>query len=846
MEGKIKVYSPSGEELLSPLITVEAAHEEELMRSDFVKLSWADAEWMEIPIGAYIIPFTDVIGVDGQYAHFTLYQSYKPEKTSEGYRYEPEFQHPKMWLRYVPYYFTTQNASGDTVQKTEYPFTGQLGLLLSHIVGFINDVYNFAEGVPEFQVNVQGVDATQTVSVSFSNMDVLSAIEEVTKVVGCEYHIDWDNKVIWFGKVLFGETPYDLVVDDNVGVPTINRSKDIYYNCFKVYGSSRNNYRSTENGNIAVNDRLTLDATLYPDSVIDLRSGNEPAITTVMMLDDVYPHLELYLYDIHERKKYKKDADGNITTERWSVWYFKLAYIESGQWHEFKLYESANTEATDISEELIETDLPLPKYIESRKVGDEEQLCVEVRVEESPTATFTVGTQASPRGDLVLVPYIGDEEEEEFDELKRKLHVNPNLEIIDGADLTQIPAKYVSSSAIDGLAPSLAFIVNDRSAIMSPLGTREFEVKYNTVSVSFDEADDVEGQTGLDAGYYEIIHTEEGSDNLIVPTTSEQGIIPMGNSQPSIYNNKCFIFNVAIDGYKEQAQAELATKAREKIADDQMDTNNYVFPCNPVAFEAENQGRHPEMYIGRKVRFKGDGGLDLVTRILKLNTKLDYGFQQTITVGNKMIQGQYSVMKQLITDLQGKSGSWENVTVIGEGGDRLQAVEYEKWESGALYYHETYNRAKGWIEQSYVWHRGKKWMCLRSLTTEEPQLGCNDWKVVEGDQTWDMVFYDNQSHPYNNVIPVYPGYVDLWVSPRVYWGGDDVTSRVSTWQWHKYLADGTEDTSWASEAAHKVQTIHLTDHDMPAAWGRDNPVVFECIATLQGIDVEVAKTIGFN
>jgi hypothetical protein len=32
---------------------------------------------------------------------------------------------------------------------------------------------------------------------------------------------------------------------------------------------------------------------------------------------------------------------------------------------------------------------------------------------------------------------------------------------------------------------------------------------------------------------------------------------------------------------------------------------------------------------------------------------------------------------------------------------------------------------------------------------------------------------------------------------------------------------------------------------MPTAWGRLNPVVFECVATFDDVEVEVARTVGF-
>ncbi len=250
------IYEPDGTKRYV-VLTKEAEHEEELMKGDFVRLSWADADYYKLPVGSYIIPFEDVVDVEGNPAKFTLFKDYLPSDTPQGYRYEPQFEHPKMWLQYVPFLFETQDATGATVKKTEYNEVGRLGDIMMNLCAFINDAFGLtsANGNDGTQAEdtcfipvYLNVDASQTVSVMFSDMDVISAIAAVANVVGCEYHIDWQLKLLYFGKIMTGVEPYRLEVDNNVGTPSVSNSKEMMYNRYLVQGSTRNNVRRTTHG----------------------------------------------------------------------------------------------------------------------------------------------------------------------------------------------------------------------------------------------------------------------------------------------------------------------------------------------------------------------------------------------------------------------------------------------------------------------------------------------------------------------------------------------------------------------------------------------------------------------
>ncbi len=922
MAGWITIYDNESEPYRAPIvITKEAVHEEELMKSDFVRLSWVADERYEIPAGAYIQPFENVRDIAGRVAQFTLYKTYQPERTAGGYRYQPEFQHPKMWLGFQPYYFTTEDASGTVVHKTKYNYVGSIETILAHICNFINRLYGLEEppmpfvgqyspasGVTSlpFLVNITSlyrnvdddeaieiipsVDITQTVSWTFDDTDVLSAIADLAKVCETEWHIDWDARLIHFGYISLNVTEFELVseyVDDsgaahvgNVGVPSVTSSKDKQYNSFLVHGSSRNNTRETENGNtIAVDAPLLLsweyDAQgnvkfrgledeshneKYPGSIIDMRGKDEdgnrvgPQLTQILNIDSIYPHYELYLYDLVERHKYKKNERGEITSEKWSVWYTRLARKTGNSYADFLLLENEArvkvlTKYSDTGNFYIVFDMYYVRayYKDTNPYASP-----------TPTANVTwlyggetiaqqlfVGTSTYATGHMTMRVTL-----QQFNGIS----AGDELVFSDGFRVDVLPSEMIVTRLIDGLVPTLAMQINDtpnsQQVSVNSLGTREFELIPVTRDIDFNNSDDelshrvsVEltvqektdgkirfklenkdeyfvsramgvcllynsieynitrfasmrvGETsqveylafyvedlpsdtigaghtlsftwgfntkafpstdfggrilpvprgywgdGVTAGYYEIKYVEEGSDKLIIPTTTEQGIIPREvtsdiTSADIGKNSKATIFNIAMsDDVKREAQAELEEEALNEIAAMELDTNNYTFKSNVVLFEKNR----PNLTIGRRVSFR-TGGLMLHTRILKLTTKLDYDFDQEITVGNQPITGKYSMLKNELWALQNDFTNWKAGGVGSTEYSELPVtleVDRGHWDDTAKYYFETFNRDTGCIETSIVTnYGGARWRCKRSLTTQEPVPGCSDWEMIKAPEIW--------------------------------------------------------------------------------------------------------------
>lgn len=856
--GEIIIYAQDGSKVAEVLLTASAVHEEELMRSDFVRLSWMDERRYDLPAGSYIIPFEWVLDISGQPAKFQLLTTYQPERTANGYKYEPQFQHPKMWLGYVPMVFHTQDASGNNIEQTEYPYVGSIKTLLVEVCDFINGCFGLpaAGAIATDMTDAQraastsilvypiGIDVEQTISITFKDMDVLSALSEIAKVCECECHLDWQTKLLYFGIVRLGVTPYELSVEGNVGPPSVTTSNDKIYNCWLVHGSTRNNTRETETTNIAVKQPLTLDATAYPGSVIDGRESDGhggklgPKLTEILTLDDVYPTYELYLYDLIERRKYKTDDEGENTSETWSVWYVRLARKVNGVYEDFKITTSARFTVGAHDDETRRITFA-DSYNTGYLTGAAQMLSVglnsyEVTVEDNNGLLSFIAPAAI------------------YDNIKNDGTV---LLFTSGFNLDLLPAKNLKGVTVDGLAPTLAMKINTASgAVVSLLGTRELEVNFHAGEVTFSESDDVEieGETkiidegthkeaykgaNIGSGWYEIIHTTEGTDNIIIPMESGSGNIvpqaPYGITSANIVkNNKCTIFNIAIDAAtKRQAQAELLTRAQAEIADELTDVNNYTFKANEVAFENDV----PALYIGRRVSFDGNG-MPLTTRVLKLVTRLDslilrsqttdnhYG--QEITVGNSLIKGMGERLQDELWALQHDFDNWTTAVVSGkeEVVEVLQQIVTDRgqWVRGRLYYYETYNRATGKTETSRVWRWGLQWECRKSLTAEEPGFGCIDWLLISDVELELRIELEG-----NGTIA--PGETDT-VYLSVYMGSQDVTERFTDMSAAR--DDGDEDFASAHSDTGDSWELPYAD----AAFVRNGETIDEVTFTISAGD----------
>ena len=602
----IDIFDISGSKITSSdvlkdlLVTKDCQHIEELMKANYVKLSWEDTKRYELPVGAYIIPFPNetnpFIPNDTRYPiKYKLFSPYVPEaKNTADYEYEPEFQHPIMWLANLPLMFITGNITSwaDALKKTTWGYTGSATQIAAFIVNCINWIAAhdtaFGNTFGTGWVAMVDTNLAPNATVTFDSVDIMSGASAIAQAFDCEFHFDFARKQFRLGEIRYG-TEVTLQTDVNVGVASVSRTKTDYHNAFIIKGGTKNLSQPTDTGeNLQLTERLTLDPTMYPDSTIYTdNAGNivtreqflalgVPALMEELIFDDVYPKLDLYLYNVRERKCWLLDENGhkvedpngeldptdNKRYKAYSKWYTRLAY-------------------------------PI----------------------------YTVDAQG-------------------------------NRTISSWADYHATQDKI-----IEGQTLQITFLPNLESGAMTSLliGQGDFDAVYFSEQTHEWEEDDIDpnGFTA-EAGDYRIVQKEVSG--LIIPTTSSGGIYPQGTQTPAITNNKSTLLNIVVDDtYKVEARQDLEMVAKRKVSLLRSDLNNYNLPSNPVYFEANNT----KLHIGQAVIYN-DGQTTpytLSTHVLKIVTQLDYSFVQEITVGNQKVKGDISTMKEQIqTILSGGVG----------------------------------------------------------------------------------------------------------------------------------------------------------------------------------------------
>lgn len=599
----INIYNPDGSISMQAFVTKEAKREEELSKSDYISLSFNATVKVVLPMGAYIEHTYYIDRTRSVTQKFMLLEPYTPTQVDEmSWKYTIEFHHPKMQLGKIPFYIKTKNSQNENINQTIWSFVGTPQGMMENVCTFLNSNIKF--GKCGWKAILSGA-MNNSISVSFSDNDVLSALTAISNAAGdkCEWHIDYDDEIIYLGKVAIESAEkFQLSVGENVGVPSVTESSDGYYNAFAVFGGTRNITQvNDKNENVSSGDiRLQLakgNGVMVIDgspvqfsvdefSVMDLRTDKTlPKFTKVLNFPDIYPSLDTYVYDVRGRKKYvldpqtnkpivlRTDEQGNVLEYKtFTVWFMRLAYC------------TKNKEA--------------------------DKQAVNSTVKDGVTYYWY---------DFVIT-----------DDLK-----------------------------INGKNLSCSFEPNfEEGALSTPLAGRGtngdhvgFELTYHAKPRTSHDYDDCStGNFNIKQGDYEIIYQED--NNIIIPTNEEQLIIPKGKALPTFECNKVVLYNIAMaDVYKVSAQEKLLEAAKKDIILALADTNNYTVKSYPHVFKAQK----PRLQIGQSVSLSGKG-LRLDTRVLKLSTNLDFDYIQEITVGNKVIKGAVSQLKEDVQSIIANGG----------------------------------------------------------------------------------------------------------------------------------------------------------------------------------------------
>lgn len=600
----IKIFDINDKLLMQAEVTSAAKREQEMSKSDYISLSFSAAEKVILPVGAYINYTYKIDKVREVTRKFLLLESYEPTQSDEcSWKYTPQFQHPKMILSKTPFFIYTRNSQNVEVKQNVWSFVGTTSALSEKIKDFLNKDLMFGEC--GWKVIFSNVTAN-TVNVSFSDNDFISALTAITNAIGdnCEWHIDYDDEIIYIGKVLIGATPVVLEVGKNVGVPSINNSKEGYYNAFSIFGGTRNITQVNSKGeNVSSGDiRLQLDegnGTILIDgkersysidkySTLDLRADKtkEPLFTKVLDFSQIFPSLNTYVYNVRGRVKYVLDeknnkipisnADGSVKGYKtFTVWYMRLAYPTTEKVAGKKII---NTTIDDgITHYWYDFEVTDDLLINGKNIG-----C-------SFEPNFNTGALSTPlAGQGTNGEYVG------------------------------------------------------------------FELTYHKEASSTHTSDDVSKDNfSVLAGDYEIIYQED--NEVIIPTNKEEMLIPRGERLPSLKCNITVLYNIAMADtiYYEDAQNRLLEKAKEEIVRLLSDLNNYEVKSYSDVFLEDN----PQLQIGQSITYKDGHGYELATRVLKLSTNIDYDFIQSITIGNQVIKGTITQLKEDVQTIIASGGS---------------------------------------------------------------------------------------------------------------------------------------------------------------------------------------------
>ena len=158
---------------------------------------------------------------------------------------------------------------------------------------------------------------------------------------------------------------------------------------------------------------------------------------------------------------------------------------------------------------------------------------------------------------------------------------------------------------------------------------RDFELTYHDKDKVVNTSDGTPLQ--VNKGDFEINFVEEG--DYIIPAVT--ALVPADGDTLTLFN-----IDMPAE-YHASAYLELEAAAIEEINRRGRDLNNYEVRSNPVVFYDNDPG----LTIGRNVVFVNVDGREVMTRVLSIARKLDRPCEQTITLGNEVVKGAISEIK---------------------------------------------------------------------------------------------------------------------------------------------------------------------------------------------------------
>lgn len=678
---------------LNVLISKDAVHEEEMMVSNFVKLTWNDATRYALPVGSYIV----YGGVK-----YRLFDEYQPDASGERtYKYAPQFEHPTMWLKHIPFL----RIELDGTKRSEWSFSGYVRDLGAYLLNFLitwgNDVdtefgtdFNPSAFVSNV-VQYSGGIGDMIINISFSAVDVWSALTQIAGQLDCEFHVDLAAHKLYIGTIATG-TSETLTVGENVGVPSISRNKEAYCNRYVVHGGTRNLTQQGADGtNYQSTNRLTLPDN-FTDSVINLKASNkpegisqadwnaikadqnEPSITGELVMDDIYPQVKFYLYDLKQRLRKRLLENGTESSETYATWYTKLAIRNGDNFTTYKMQDSViatvvSNGTNSYGQQYIILNMAFGSGSQFTRgmlrPGFDEREYGLYWVEISDGTNKELA-QVSPHGGGTLTKCIFQVESLIY----QNATTGTEITFIGGIDITKAPKNNIHSDRIAGVTLQCSFLPNYATgALDSPLTGRTFDiVTFNHSGTEHDNEDvDAQGQASQGMAFDdETFRIEPVDENtLIIPQKSSQTLYPRANATANVVNNIVSLIGVkAPDTAIVVARTELLAAAIAAIKRKRLDNNTYTVKSYPQVFKSGNTS----LSVGQAVTLI-NGTYTLATHVRKLVTRLDFPEIVEITVGNEKHKGPISTLKEQVSTVVYYGGG--GVSAPAGGGSQSETPE---------------------------------------------------------------------------------------------------------------------------------------------------------------------------
>lgn len=249
----------------------------------------------------------------------------------------------KYW-RYVGGEWIYIGAGDGTLESTLYtsPFCGPLGTIVDELNLFL------AQNLPSYERDGYEPETFRIVLCS-ENPDPVEAAAEISALRNTFINVTFDGSTLkkLIDDIAEAAEAHAYYIGRKIVIGKTRAYADTeFFNRFVVLGGNKNMAKRTATGQgyAAITQRLHLDETDYPGSVIDLRTkdehGNyvEAPFETFLVFDEVYPKLNLNIDTAKYCLCYCLDEDGKKIVDHWEKNGETVAEGTDGAEAVYKLY----------------------------------------------------------------------------------------------------------------------------------------------------------------------------------------------------------------------------------------------------------------------------------------------------------------------------------------------------------------------------------------------------------------------------------------------------------------------------------------------------------------------------